>query len=85
MIEGELARSPYLSDIDVVREGALILWMKSRDASSTSLTTMDQVFPDIRERYPQLIEKEDLVISWPRRSDGKEGRYGVALIPPAAK
>jgi len=85
MIEGELARSVYLSDVDVVREGALILWMKSRDASSTSLTTMDQVFPDIRERYPQLIEKEDLVISWPRRSDGKEGRYGVALIPPAAK
>lgn len=85
MIEGELARSPYLSDVDVVREGALILWMKSRDASSTSRTTMDHVFPDIRERYPQLIEKEDLVIPWPRRSDGKEGRYGVALIPPAAK
>ena len=82
MIEGDLLKTAYLSDDDVREKGALVFWMKNRDSKNENQLTLDEVFPNLRERFPQLIEQEDALIPWPRRRDGKIGRYGVALIAP---
>ncbi len=84
MIRGVLARSAYLSEEEVDEAGAVVLWLKSRDAKDSGNKALDAVFPDLRERFPRMVEQEDLIIAWPRRSDGKAGRYGLALIPPKA-
>lgn len=81
MIRGVLERSAYLNDDDIKRDGALVFWLKTRDAASDRAKSLDSVFPDLRERFPQLYEVEDLVIPWPRGMDDKAGRYGVAFIP----
>lgn len=83
MIRGVLARSAYLTEDQVHDEGAIVLWLKTRTADSGRTKSLEQVFPDLRERFPQLVEQDDLLIPWPRRSDGKAGRYGLAIIPPA--
>lgn len=83
MIDGAQERSAYLTEDDIHHAGAMVLWLKSRDAASGAEKALDRVFPDVRERFPQLVEQEDLLIAWPRRADGKVGRYGLAIIPPS--
>ncbi len=82
MIRGKLERSAYLTEEQVHEQGAIVLWLKSRFADSDKTRSLDEVFPDLRERYPQMIEQEDLLVPWPRKSDGLQGRYGIAVIPP---
>lgn len=82
MIRGVPARSNYLSEADIRREGGVVLWLKSRDTSDPTVRSLKTAYPDLKERYPNAVEVEDLVIAWPRRSDGKSGRYGLAIIPP---
>jgi len=82
MIRGSLERSTYLSEEQVQQEGAMVIWLKSRNALDERNTPLEAVFPDLDERYPQLQLELDLVVPWPRRNDEKAGRYGVAYIPP---
>lgn len=82
MIRGSLERSAYLSEEQVRRGGAAVLWLKARDALNGQTVPLEAVFPDLAERYPRLQIGPDLVIPWPRRHDGKAGCYGVAYIPP---
>ncbi|NNJ71464.1 MAG: hypothetical protein HKP10_09300 [Kiritimatiellales bacterium] len=83
MIRGNLQRSTYLSEEQVQEKGAMVVWLKSRDQESKSQKALSAVFPDLTERYPELREQSDLIVPWPRRTDGKAGRYGIAYIPPA--
>jgi hypothetical protein len=85
MIRGSLERSAYLSENAVRQKGAIVLWLKSRNAGSANQTPLAAVFPDLESRYPQLQLEPDLVIPWPRRTDGRSGRYGLACIPPEVK
>lgn len=81
MIRGSLDRSAYL-DEDVVRaSGGAVLWLKARNARDKVTISLDSAFPDLRARFSGIEEQPDLVIPWPRRGDGKEGRYGLAFIP----
>lgn len=82
MIRGSLERSPYLTESQIRESGALVLWLKNRDSRSPDTIPMDAVFPDIGTRYPDIQPQPDLIIPWPRRTDGKAGRYGIAYIPP---
>ncbi len=83
MIRGWLDHSRYLTDEEVREKGAVILWLESRDASSGRSRPMEETFGDLKSRYPGIYQLDDLVIEWPRRSDGNAGRYGIAIIPPA--
>lgn len=82
MIRGSLERSAYLSEAQVHEHGALVLWLKSRDSQSEKKKTLEQIFPDIAERFPQLHRLPDLVIPWPRTPNNQAGRFGIAYIPP---
>lgn len=82
MIRGSLERSTYLTEAQVQEKGAMVLWLKSRNALDEHATPLEAVFPDLAERYPQLEPLPDLIVPWPRRNDEKAGRYGVAYIPP---
>ncbi|MGC6456211.1 MAG: glycosyltransferase family 39 protein [Coraliomargaritaceae bacterium] len=81
MIRGMLSRSAYLDEEMVRASGAVVLWRKSYDASDGKETSLEQIFPDLRARFPEIEEQEDLVIPWPRRLDEMKGRYGLAFIP----
>jgi hypothetical protein len=85
MIRGSLERSTYLTENQVQEKGAMVIWLKSRDALDDRTVPIEAIFPDLSERYPELQLEPDLVIPWPRQSDGKAGRYGIAYIPPAGK
>lgn len=85
MIRGSLERSAYLSEEQVHQRGALVLWLKARDQQSEKQAPLDAVFPDLEKRYPQLQIMSDLIVPWPRRTDGRAGRYGLACIPPEVK
>ncbi len=82
MIRANLQRSRTLSDELVSQQGALVLWLKSRKASDPHHAPLSRVYPDLESRFPQLVSLPDLLIPWPRRSDQKIGRYGIAYIPP---
>lgn len=82
MIRGSLERSTYLTEEQVQHKGAMVLWLKSRNADDDRTTPFEAVFPDLQARYPQLVKEPDLVIPWPRSANPKAGRYGVAHIPP---
>lgn len=82
VIRGQLARSTYLTEDQVKDKGAMVLWLKSKNAADDKGVPLETVFPDLIQRHPELQLKPDLVIPWPRRSDGKAGRYGIAYIPP---
>ena len=81
MIRGMLSRSAYLDDESVRESGAVVIWLKARDARDENMISLERLFPDLLVRFPNMVEQPDLVIPWPRRSDGKEGRYGLAFIP----
>lgn len=82
MIRANLQRSPTLTDEMVSQKGALILWLKSRKASDPHDYPLSRIYPDLKNRFPQIISLPDLLIPWPRRTDQKMGRYGIAYIPP---
>jgi len=82
MIRGSLERSAYLTEAQVHQKGAMVIWLKSRNAEADQTTPLEAVFPDLESRYPQLIQEPDLVIPWPRSVNPKAGRYGIAYIPP---
>ena len=83
MICGQTDRMTYLTDEEVHQQGGLVLWMKSRYSEDVhEMKSMDDVYPDLRERFPQIVEQEDLIVPYPRKSDGLAGRYGIATIPP---
>ncbi|WP_169305356.1 glycosyltransferase family 39 protein [Coraliomargarita akajimensis] len=84
MIRGDLTRSAYLSEEAVHQRGAMVLWLKARDARSDAQSGIQSLRPDLLERFPQMEPLEDLVIDWPRRRDSLQGRYGLALIPPGS-
>lgn len=83
MIRGDLTRSTYLTEEQVQEKGAMVFWLQSRDAADGNLWPIQNTFPDIQNRYPNIQLLPDLVIPWPRRNDQRAGRYGVAYIPPA--
>jgi hypothetical protein len=85
MIRGNLARSTYLTEDAVHHQGALVLWLKSRDARSDQQTPLSAVFPDLETRFPELQIEPDLVIAWPRMPGDQAGRFGIAYIPPEEK
>lgn len=82
-IRAKPERSPWLTDQTIRNDGGLVLWLKAHDAADGSARPLDKEFPGLRERFPDLRELDDLRVPWPRRTDGKVGRYGLAVIPPA--
>jgi hypothetical protein len=59
--------------------------MKSKDMNNGRNPPLETIFPDIPKRFPQLQIQPDLIIPWPRKTNGMAGRYGVAIIPPTTK
>ena len=82
VIHGDFKLATYLTEEDVRAHGALVFWQKSRNHLSKKQKTMEHDFPDLKSQFKQIKELPDLIIPWPRRTDGKAGRYGVAYIPP---
>ncbi len=82
VIHGDYKLSPYLREEDVKARGALVFWQKSRNHLSEKQKSMQRELPGIESMFAQIIPLPDLVIPWPRRTDGRAGRYGVAYIPP---
>jgi len=82
VIHGDFRLSTYLTEADVRKEGALVFWKKSSNQRSEKQKTMEREFPELTTQFKQIKELPDLIIPWPRRTDGKAGRYGVAYIPP---
>ena len=83
VIEGDLSRASYVSEEDLRAQGAMVVWLISIDAADAKTLGLDQAFPGLRDRHPEVRELRETVIPWPRRRDGKAGRFGVGLIPPA--
>jgi 4-amino-4-deoxy-L-arabinose transferase-like glycosyltransferase len=82
MIRGQLIRSTYLTEEQVQQNGAIVLWLKAREVDKERQWPLAAKFADLEQRYPQLERLPDMIIPWPKRTDGKVGRYGVAYIPP---
>ncbi|MBT8043085.1 MAG: glycosyltransferase family 39 protein, partial [Pontiella sp.] len=83
VIHGDFKLATYLTEDDVKARGALVLWLKNRDHLSSKAKLMEREFPDIHSHFEEIIPLPDLIVPWPRRTDGKAGRYGIAYIPPA--
>ncbi|MBN2162012.1 MAG: glycosyltransferase family 39 protein [Pontiellaceae bacterium] len=83
MIRGDLERSAYLTEEQVRKNGAMVIWLKNRNAEQEQQVSLQWAFPDLPERYSSLKELPDLIIPWPRNSSGLAGRYGIAYIPPS--
>ncbi len=83
VIHGDFKLATYLAKNDVKAKGALVFWLKSRDHLSSKAKPMEREFPDIHSHFNDIIPLPDLIVPWPRRTDGKAGRYGIAYIPPA--
>tara|TARA_A100001015_G_C15022100_1_gene728536 strand:- start:305 stop:1807 length:1503 start_codon:yes stop_codon:yes gene_type:complete len=81
MIRGLVARSAYLDDQMVREYGGVVLWLKARDATDDLTVSIERAFPDLNARFQDIEIQSDLIIPWPRRIDGKAGRYGLAFIP----
>ena len=81
MIRGDQVRATYMSDQDVQKYGALVIWQKSRDASDGRNVKMQSYYPDLIERFPNVEIKKDLLVDWPRRTDKLQARFGIAYIP----
>lgn len=82
VIHGDFRLATYLTEEDVRKQGALVLWKKSRNHRSEKQKPMEHDFPELTHQFKQIKILPDLIIPWPRRTDGKAGRYGVAYIPP---
>jgi hypothetical protein len=85
VIHGDFKLSTYLTEAEVRKQGALIFWKKRRDHRSKKQKPMEHEFPNLKTQFKQIRELPDLIIQWPRRTDGKAGRYGIAYIPPESR
>jgi hypothetical protein len=83
MIRARLKHSTYLTEEQVHKKGAVILWLKAKNQNSAEQDSLEKIYPDIPGRFPQLEYRPDLVIQWPRKNSTLAGRYGIAVIPPA--
>ena len=82
VIHGEWVRSPSLERDEVLAAGGMVIWLKSRDSESQEVRSLESELPDVNEHFASLEFMEDLVIAWPRRTDSKKGRFGVAVVAP---
>ena len=82
MIRANLARSAYLTEAQVQKHGAIVLWLKSRNFLDKNQRSLKEIYPDLQTRFPTMRMLPDLIIPWPRRTDHRAGRYGLAIIPP---
>ena len=82
VIHGDFKLSTYLTQADVQKKGALILWKKSTDSHSLKQKSLEQKFPHLKQQFKHIRTLPDLIIPWPRRTDHRAGRYGLAIIPP---
>ncbi len=80
VIEGDWVRTPYLDQKELEKKGAMVVWLKSVDSESDTERLLAEKLPEIVANFPEMERREDLLIPWPGRIDGKKGRYGVAVI-----
>ncbi|MBN2703876.1 MAG: glycosyltransferase family 39 protein [Pontiellaceae bacterium] len=83
VIEGDFKLATFLTEDEVRKHGALVFWQRNRDHERTNQKSIEQQFPQIVTAFETIEPLPDLIIPWPRRTDGKAGLYGLAYIPPS--
>lgn len=82
LIDASFEKSAFIEEARLKERGAIVVWEKNVDSRSTKHKSLARKYPGLLETFPSLVMKDDIVIAWPRRRDGKAGRFGVAYLPP---
>lgn len=82
VVLGDEKLTPGVTNDDIREAGGMVLWRKSYDAQKEKIREIERILPVVLENFPEAEFLDDLIIPWPRRNDGKAGRFGVAIIRP---
>ena len=83
MVMGDENLSSPAASNELVREkGALVIWRKSRDSESAAVKQVEEILPRAVTEFPEMELLDDLVVQYPRRSDGQAIRFGIGIVRP---